>query len=244
MAERRMFAKTIINSDPFGEMPLSAQALYFHLAMGADDDGFINNANKIRRSIGASEDDLRLLLAKRFILVFESGVVVIKHWKVHNYIRSDRYKPTVYISEKNRLKVKQNGTYTERVTDGIPSDYQMDTQCRLGYSQDSLESGQDSVAESSVPATDGDGDCPVEKDVENHVEKYGKQLEVLHGTLGKGVVRLTQEQMNSLIDKIGISDFDEYMVRLANFIIENDAHVKNHYDTILKWWREDTAIES
>ena len=76
------------------------------------------------------------------------------------------------------------------------------------------------------------------------VEKYGKQLEVLHGTLGKGVVRLTQEQMNSLIDKMGISDFDEYMVRLANYIIDNDAHVKNHYETILKWWREDTAIES
>ena len=76
------------------------------------------------------------------------------------------------------------------------------------------------------------------------VKKYGKQLEVLHGTLGKGVVRLTEEQMGDLIDKMGIVDFDEYMVRLANYIIDNDAHVKNHYDTILKWWREDTAIES
>ncbi len=76
------------------------------------------------------------------------------------------------------------------------------------------------------------------------VKKYGKQLEVLHGTLGKGVVRLTEEQMGDLIDKMGVADFDEYMVRLANYIIDNDAHVKNHYDTILKWWREDTAIES
>ena len=76
------------------------------------------------------------------------------------------------------------------------------------------------------------------------VKKYGKQLEVLHGTLGKGVVRLTEEQMGDLIDKMGVADFDEYMVRLANYIIENDAHVKNHYDTILKWWREDTSIES
>lgn len=76
------------------------------------------------------------------------------------------------------------------------------------------------------------------------LKKYGKQLEVLHGTLGKGVVRLTNEQMGDLIDKMGIVDFDEYMVRLANFIIENDAHVQNHYDTILKWWREDTSIES
>lgn len=76
------------------------------------------------------------------------------------------------------------------------------------------------------------------------MKKYGKQLEVLHGTLGKGVVRLTEEQMGDLIDKMGVADFDEYMVRLANYIIDNDAHVKNHYDTILKWWREDTAIES
>lgn len=91
---------------------------------------------------------------------------------------------------------------------------------------------------STTKGGDGDGDGG------GALKKYGKQLEVLHGTLGKGVVRLTNEQMGDLIDKMGIVDFDEYMVRLANFIIENDAHVQNHYDTILKWWREDTAIES
>ena len=89
---------------------------------------------------------------------------------------------------------------------------------------------------STTKGGDGDGG--------GALKKYGKQLEVLHGTLGKGVVRLTDEQMGDLIDKMGIADFDEYMVRLANYIIENDAHVKNHYDTILKWWREDTSIES
>ena len=96
MAERRMFAKTIIDSDAFLDMPLSAQALYFHLSMRADDDGFINNPKKIQRVIGGSDDDLKLLIAKRFLLPFESGVVVIKHWKIHNFIRTDRYKPTVY----------------------------------------------------------------------------------------------------------------------------------------------------
>ena len=89
---------------------------------------------------------------------------------------------------------------------------------------------------STTKGGDGDGG--------GALKKYGKQLEVLHGTLGKGVVRLTEEQMGDLIDKMGIVDFDEYMVRLANYIIDNDAHVKNHYDTILKWWREDTSIES
>ena len=104
-----MFAKTIIDSDSFVDMPLSTQALYFHLSMRADDDGFINNPKKVQRMIGASEDDLKLLVMKRFIIPFESGIVVIKHWKIHNYIRNDRYKPTVYIEEKNSLAVKENG---------------------------------------------------------------------------------------------------------------------------------------
>lgn len=128
MAERRMFAKTIIDSDSFLDMPMSTQALYFHLSMRADDDGFINNPKKIQRMIGATEDDLKLLIAKNFIIVFESGVIVIKHWKIHNYIRNDRYKPTVYQEEKDQLELKDNGTYTL----GIPNGYQMETQVRLG----------------------------------------------------------------------------------------------------------------
>ena len=128
MAERRMFAKTIIDSDAFLDMPMSTQALYFHLSMRADDDGFINNPKKIQRMIGATEDDLKLLIAKNFIIVFESGVIVIKHWKIHNYIRNDRYKPTVYQEEKDQLELKDNGAYTL----GIPNGYQMETQVRLG----------------------------------------------------------------------------------------------------------------
>ena len=109
MAERRMFAKTIIDSDAFLDMPLSAQSLYFHLAMRADDDGFINNPKKIQRMIGASEDDCKLLIAKKFVLVFDTGVIVIRHWKLHNYIQKDRYKPTIYQSERNALKTEANG---------------------------------------------------------------------------------------------------------------------------------------
>lgn len=112
MAERRMFAKTIIDSDAFLDMPLSSQSLYFHLSMRADDDGFINNPKKIQRMIGASEDDLKLLIAKRFIIPFESGIVVIKHWKIHNYIRGDRKKETVYPEEMSLLETKSNGAYT------------------------------------------------------------------------------------------------------------------------------------
>ena len=139
MAERRMFAKTIIDSDAFLDMPLSTQALYFHLSMRADDDGFINNPKKIQRMIGCSDDDLKLLLAKSFIIAFESGIIVIKHWKIHNYIRNDRYKPTVYEEEKAMLETKDNGAYTVGIpvvnqmdTVGIPNGDKMDTQVRLG----------------------------------------------------------------------------------------------------------------
>ncbi len=118
MAERRMFAKTIIDSDAFLDMPMSTQCLYFHLAMRADDDGFLNNPKKIQRMIGASDDDLTILLGKRFLIRFETGVVVIKHWKIHNYIQKDRYKPTVYQEEKAQLSEKENGVYTECIQDG------------------------------------------------------------------------------------------------------------------------------
>ena len=128
MAERRMFAKTIIDSDAFLDMPLSTQALYFHLSMRADDDGFINSPKKIQKMISASDDDLKLLIAKRFILPFDSGVVVIKHWKIHNYIQKDRYKPTIYKEEKSQLYMKENGVYTDCIQNG----YSLDTQVRLG----------------------------------------------------------------------------------------------------------------
>lgn len=126
-----MFAKTIVDSDAFLDMPLSTQALYFHLSMRADDDGFINNAKKIQRMLGCSDDDLKILLAKNFIIPFENGVCVVKHWRVHNYLRSDRYKPTVYTELKDKLSIKGNGGYTMD-TDGIPNGNQMETQYRLG----------------------------------------------------------------------------------------------------------------
>ena len=131
MAERRMFAKTIIDSDAFLNMPLSAQALYFHLSMRADDDGFINNAKKIQRMIGGNDDDYNLLIAKNFVLVFNSGVIVIKHWRMHNYIRKDRYRETVYTDEKACLSLKDNGSYSLG-EGGIPLVDHLATQVRLG----------------------------------------------------------------------------------------------------------------
>ena len=132
MAERRMFAKSIIDSDAFLDMPMSAQALYFHLSMRADDDGFINGAKRITRMVGAAEDDLKLLIAKNFIIAFDSGVVVIKHWRIHNYIQKDRYKPTNYTEEKNALLIKENKAYSLTQGECIQDVYKVDAQVRLG----------------------------------------------------------------------------------------------------------------
>ena len=128
MAEKRMFSKTIVDSDAFLDMPLSAQALYFHLSMRADDDGFLNNAKKIMRTINANQNDYDLLIAKAFIIQFDDGICVIKHWRINNYLRSDRYKPTIYQEQKNMLEIKDNGRYSLINQDGIPDGYQCETQ--------------------------------------------------------------------------------------------------------------------
>ena len=158
MADRRMFAKTIIDSDAFLDMPLSTQALYFHLSMRADDEGFVNNPKKIQRMVCASDDDLRVLMAKNFIIPFESGVVVIKHWRIHNYIRADRLMPTAYKEERDRLSVKENGAYTLRekpvsqMSVTCPSsDGEMSAQVSIGkYSVGKVSVGEYSVGENST----------------------------------------------------------------------------------------------
>lgn len=122
MAERRMFAKSIVLSDAFLDMPLSARCLYFTLGMFADDDGFVGSPKGIMRQCGASQDDMNILLAKRFLLAFDSGVVVIKHWRINNYLRNDRYQSTTYLEEKDTLTLDEKNAYTEKDKEfGIPN---------------------------------------------------------------------------------------------------------------------------
>lgn len=128
MAQRRMFSLKIIDSDKFIEMPTSTRLLYYDLSMRADDDGFVGSPKKILKMIGASEDDLKVLISKQFIIPFESGVCVIKDWKIHNYIQSDRYDKTHYIDELNQLELTENKSYTKCIQDVN----NMDTQYRLG----------------------------------------------------------------------------------------------------------------
>lgn len=113
MADKRMFSNAIVNSDVFLDMPLSTQALYFHLGMNADNEGFVGSPKKIQKMIGATDDDMRILLAKRYILAFESGIIVIKHWYINNNIRQDQAKRTTYIEERESLMLDEKQAYTE-----------------------------------------------------------------------------------------------------------------------------------
>lgn len=220
MAERRMFAKTIIDSDAFLDMPLSTQALYFHLSMRADDDGFINNPRKIQRMIGASGDDLKLLLAKSFLIPFDSGIVVIKHWRIHNYIQKDRYKETVYLEEKKQLGIKENKAYTldknETDTQCIHDGYSLETQVRLG--KDSID--KDSIDKSNIPETESP--TQAQKPIKH---KYGEYQHVL----------LKDEEYEKLTNEYGEQMRDDCIKYLDEYIEMKGYKAKSHYLCIRKW---------
>ena len=209
MAERRMFAKTIIDSDAFLDMPASAQLLYFHLSMRADDDGFINKPKTKMRMIGSSDDDIKLLIAKKFLIPFESGVVVIKHWKIHNYIAKDRYTETKYKDEKALLSLDDNKAYTFCIQ---PVD-ELETQVRLG--KDRLD--KVSIVE--------DIDIPAPESKRPSKHKYGEYKHVL----------LTDEELNKLYAEYGSVNADDYITFLDEYIEMKGYKAKSHYLAIRKW---------
>ena len=206
MAEKRMFSKTIIDSDAFLDMPLSTQSLYFHLSMRADDEGFINNPKKIQRMIGSSDDDLKLLIAKRFLIMFESGVIVIKHWKIHNYIQNDRFKETVYLDEKSQLRLKENKAYTLLDTNCIQNVsgnvYSLEPQIRLDKNSIDKNIYMDL------------------KFIDNVIEK----------------VKITQEQYDKLKTKYAKDLLHNQIVALDNYIVNGKgSKYKDHYRTLNTW---------
>ena len=154
---------------------------------------------------------------------------------MHNYIQKDRYKPTVYIEEKASLELKENGAYTECIQDV----YKMDTQVRLG--KDSIELGQYRVVEGSANVSKENG-CNGNGNTENVDKSVDNSFEYVGGQLGKGVVILTNAQRDALLDKLGIDAFNHYVDKLSTFILEKNAKVGNHYQTILKWYEEDMKI--
>lgn len=219
MAERRMFAKTIIDSDAFLDMSVTARLLYYDLSMRADDDGFVNSPKKIMRMVGASEDDLRMLAIRKFIIPFDNGVVVIKHWRIHNYIRKDRYCETNYSEQKELLELDENGSYRlvdQRLTNGQPMVDQRLTQDRLGK----VREGKDRLGKDSV----------VDKPTRH---KYGSYNNVL----------LTDEDMDKLKDEFP-HDWEKRIDRLSEYIASTGKSYKNHLATIRSWARKDRQTDT
>lgn len=225
MAEKRMFTQKIIDSDPFLDMPLSTQALYFHLNMRADDDGFINNPKRIQRTIGASEDDLKLLVAKRFVICFENGVIVIKHWRMHNTLRKDRYNPTQYQEQFALLDVKDNNSYTEKPVNHLATTWQPDgNRLEPQYSIDKYSIEEESIEEEIAPPSDPPKPSKSSKPVKH---KHGEYRNVL----------LTDDELDKL--KTEYSDWEERIERLSAYVASTGKTYKSHYATIRNWARKD-----
>ena len=215
MAERRMFAKTIIDSDAFLDMPVTSQLLYFHLSMRADDDGFVNKPKSVVRMVGCKEDDLKLLFVKKFLIPFESGIVVIKHWKIHNYIAKDRYTETKYKEEKCLLQLDENKAYTQSATPCIQPVYETETQDRLGKDRLGKESVED------MPGSD-EPTAPPKKPAKH---RYGEFQKVL----------LTDAEHKKLAEDFGADLRDKAISFLDAYIEEKGYKSKSHNLAIKRW---------
>lgn len=264
MANKRMFTMKIVDSDAFLDMPLSTQCLYFHLNMRADDDGFLGNPKRIMRTVGCHEDDLKLLIAKRFVLCFEDGVIVIKHWRMHNCIQKDRYTPTAYQDELNSLYIKKNKSYTLDAAKSnggkkcIQNGNKTETKCIQNVSTDididldidkDIGIDRDIYTGSNEPNTlDGcmnPPECPTDEPEPsvNNTKKPGKRskqkkekpVKHKHGEWNN--VLLTDDEFLKL--KTKFPDWESRIERLSGYIASTGKRYKSHYATILVWARRD-----
>ena len=221
MAERRMFTQKITEADNFTALPPTTQCLYFHLCMNADDDGFSNKIRQAMFNAHADQNDFEMLVQKRFILPFDSGVIVIKHWRMHNLIRADRYHETDYLEEKAALILKENGVYTDCIpsdnqvtTNGIPSDNQMETEVRLGKdSIGKVSKGKDSIGKDIAPSQ------------KPKKEKYGEL----------GNVKLTIDEYDKLLNEYGSDLLHKAIKYLDEYIEDKGNKYKSHYMTMRRW---------
>ena len=221
MAQKRMFNIKVLDTDAFMDMPFSTQALYFHLCMRADDDGFVSNPRRIQKYIGASDDDLKLLVAKRFVLVFEDGVMVIKHWRMHNTIQKDRYHPTVYQQELSMLGIKDNKAYTLTKNDDVSS---LDTNCKQNVSS-GLGLGLGSELGIGLGIEIEEKENNKKKKPQKH--KYGEYDNVL----------LTDEELEKLKDEF--PDWKQRIENLSEYMASTGKSYKSHLATIRAWARKE-----
>lgn len=208
-----MFSKKITDTDSFLDMPLSTQALYFHLNMGADDEGFVDNVKKIQRSIGASNDDLKVLVGKGFLIPFESGVVVIRHWRIHNYIQADRFQATIHQNEKEQLEFDKSKIASIKPLDQcIQNVSKMDTQVRLG--EDRL-------------------------DKVNYLNSGEEKEKSLSQIIKSTSVKINERQIQQIQEYIGLDNMTVEMIEYAVQLTEDaGAESFNYLNKILKSWKD------
>lgn len=228
-----MFAKSIIDSDLFLDMPHTTQNLYFHLAMRADDDGFINNPKSIMRNVRCNDDDLRLLITKQFIIPFDSGIIVIKHWKIHNYIRKDRYTPTKNQEEMRQISVQEDGRYfigiptvDQMSTNGIPNDNQTVTKRLTGGCH---RLGEDRLGKDRLEGERDSSPHPQKQELKT----YGKYNNVL----------LTDEQHADLVKTYGQQKLSQYIKKVDIYCQKHGKSYDDYDATIRSWIDEDKEKE-
>lgn len=238
MAERRMMSKSIIKSDTFLDMPATTQNLYFHMLLDADDDGFINAPKSIMRMIGAKDDDMKVLAAKQFVIPFESGVVVIKDWKIHNYIQNDRYKPST-LPERDLLNIQKDKTYT------LKSDVsRMDTECIQTVSIGKDRLGKDRIGKDRIGKVSIDTLCHVTHDDvdKSHIEII-EYLNVKTGSKFKATTKPYIQAIRSrLKEGYTVDDFKTVIdkkcrewkgTKLEKYLTPKTLFAPSHFDTYL-----------
>lgn len=248
MAERRMFSKTIVDSDMFLDMPLSTQALYFHLGIRADDEGFVNNPKKIQRSIGCQIDDLKLLIAKNFIKEFNSGIIVITHWKMHNYIQKDRFKPTIYQEEKNQLEVLNNNMYMLK-NECIQIGNNLDTHT-VKEVNTQVSKGKKSIVEDKIKKeSKNDSYDSILSQIENNKLKksyyqYIKMRYMTKTPLTNDGLRILIEKLNSLVKDLNDSDDKIKIAILNKSVLNNYKDVYPLNEEELSFLKNDNNLEN
>ena len=238
MAERRMMSKSIIKSDTFLDMPATTQNLYFHMLLDADDDGFINAPKSIMRMIGAKDDDMKVLTAKQFVIPFESGVVVIKDWKIHNYIQNDRYKPST-LPERDLLNIQKDKTYT--LKSGVS---RMDTECIQTVSIGKDRLGKDRLGKDRLGKDSIDTLCHVTHDDvdKSHIEII-EYLNVKTGSKFKATTKPYIQAIRSrLKEGYTVDDFKTVIdkkcrewkgTKLEKYLTPKTLFAPSHFDTYL-----------
>ena len=231
MAQKRMFNKTVVESDEFIEMPDSSQNLYFHLSMNADDDGFVDNWKSIMRMTGKKEDDLKILIAKKFIIPFESGVIVIRHWRLNNYIRNDRYKETIYKAEKLAISRDEELVY-QMDTNGIPSiDKSSIDKSSIDKNSIVLPLSEDKSSPSLAKANEIQENSLKDKELLKGKRKTAKASKHKYGEYKN--VLLKDEELQKL--KELYSNWEELITYLDEYIEMKGYKAKSHYLCIRKW---------